>query len=130
LQERWPNCFSLYEGRRKPLKLLIHHDILKELNGVVTEDELTTALRLYVANRRYLEKIKVGAGRVDLAGSVVGKVIEDEEIYAGTLLGGSANPMHMGLGAWRRHAHLEEMKLKRQAEAASDAGKNRGGERE
>jgi sRNA-binding protein len=117
LQERWPNCFSIYEGRRRPLKLLIHLDILKELpNGLLTELELTTALRCYVGNRQYLKKIKVGAGRVGLDGSVVGKVTEDEEIHAGTLLGGSSNPMHMGLGDWRRHMHLEEMKLKRQAE--------------
>jgi hypothetical protein len=32
LVEKFPNAFFIYEGRRKPLKLKIHHDILEVMD--------------------------------------------------------------------------------------------------
>jgi sRNA-binding protein len=36
LAETFPACFSVYEVRRRPLKVGIHTDILKGLDGAVT----------------------------------------------------------------------------------------------
>jgi sRNA-binding protein len=111
LQERWPNCFSIYERNRRPLKLLIHLEILRALDGAVTEPELINALRCYVGNREYLKKIKVGADRVDLDGNVVGKVIESEELHARKNLGGQYNPPEPAWSrAWRFENEREAWK--------------------
>jgi hypothetical protein len=64
LQEKWPGCFSIHERNRRPLKVGIFTDIVKELDGAVTHVELTTALRCYTANRQYLKKILTGADRI------------------------------------------------------------------
>jgi sRNA-binding protein len=50
LVETWPITFSVYEARRRPLKLGIHLDILAALDGAVTPQELGQALRRYVSN--------------------------------------------------------------------------------
>lgn len=92
LQERWPLCFSIHERGRRPLKVGIFTDIMKELDGAVTHAELAKAIGCYVGNRIYLKKIKTGAARVGLDGLPAGKVTESEELNARKLLGGSANP--------------------------------------
>jgi sRNA-binding protein len=33
LAETFPRCFSVYEGRRRPLKIGIHRDILAVVDG-------------------------------------------------------------------------------------------------
>ena len=82
LQERWPNCFSIYEPRRKPLKIGIHEEILKALAGVVAKDELRNALRCYVSNARYLKAITVGASRIDLNGEPAAVIDEEAAAYS------------------------------------------------
>lgn len=86
LQERWPNCFSIYEAKRRPLKIGIHEEILKALEGVVTSDELRNALRCYVANEFYLKAIKAGAVRIDLNGETATVISSDEAEYAARAL--------------------------------------------
>jgi hypothetical protein len=44
LAEMFPKCFSVYEGRRRPLKIGIHRDIGAALDGAVTPAELHRAL--------------------------------------------------------------------------------------
>ena len=78
LAERFPACFSVYENRRRPLKIGIHLDILAALDGAVTPDELALALRCYVANRIYRSRLIAGAERIGLDGTPVGTVTPDQ----------------------------------------------------
>jgi len=64
LQERWPNCFSIHERGRRPLKVGIFTDVIAQLEGAVTHAELAKAIGCYVGNREYLKKIKTDATRV------------------------------------------------------------------
>ena len=74
LAERWPHCFSVYERRRRPLKLGIHLEILAALDGVITAHELSIALRSYVHNEGYLRACRDGVDRIGLDGAPTGKV--------------------------------------------------------
>jgi ProP effector len=78
LAETWPACFSIYEQRRRPLKLKIHLDIIAILDGAVTPAELSRALRYYCRNRFYLRGLRAGAVRIDLDGNPAGVVTENE----------------------------------------------------
>lgn len=79
LAERWPRCFSVFEQRRRPLKLGIHRDIATVLEGAVTVQELRSALRFYVSNTWYLRAaMVVGAARIDLDGNPSGSVTAEE----------------------------------------------------
>jgi hypothetical protein len=44
LAELYPKCFSIYERRRRPLKIGIHNDVLAAVDGVITPAELHGAL--------------------------------------------------------------------------------------
>jgi sRNA-binding protein len=62
LAERWPKMFSLYEARRRPLKVGIHRDILAALHGGgITPDELKRALSHYCRNPGYCAAAKKAA---------------------------------------------------------------------
>jgi sRNA-binding protein len=61
LAETWPACFFVYERRRRPLALGIHHHILAVLDGALTPQELRRALRYHVGNTWYLRAIVAGA---------------------------------------------------------------------
>lgn len=86
LQEKWPKCFSIYEAKRRPLKIGIFEDILKALDGVVTADELRNALRCYVHNSRYLKNMKEGAQRIDFDGKPVSVIDEFTAEYSERVL--------------------------------------------
>jgi sRNA-binding protein len=88
LAETFPNCFSIYEGRRRPLKLKIHLDIQAALDGAITPAELHRALGTYCANRVYLRHTRTGAWRLDLDGKPAGVVTADEEAHAKATLAG------------------------------------------
>jgi ProP effector len=82
LAERFPKCFVVYERRRKPLKIGIHHDIMAALDGAITPVELGIALRFYVGNSAYLRGLLKGAWRVDLDGEPVGSITAEQEARA------------------------------------------------
>jgi ProP effector len=84
LAETWPACFSVYEGRRKPLKLGIHQDVLAALEGAITPKELKNALRHYTGNRCYLRRSIAGAARIDLDGNPAGTITAEEAVAAAT----------------------------------------------
>jgi ProP effector len=86
LAERWPLAFSIYEKRRKPLKIGIDQDIAAALGGAVTPAELTSALRLYVGNLGYLLACREGVERVDLNGAPSGTVTAAEAAYAARIV--------------------------------------------
>jgi len=77
LADTWPQCFFLYEKRRKPLAIGIHRDIIAAQPDIDVR-ELSTALRIYVSNHCYLRNCREGAGRVDLDGNIVGEVSAED----------------------------------------------------
>ena len=83
LAEFYPKCFSIYEERRRPLKLKIHLDIQAALDGgAITTAELHNALGAYCSNPIYLGALRRGACRLDLNGEPAGTVTADEEAHA------------------------------------------------
>jgi sRNA-binding protein len=74
---RWPNCFWVYEGRRKPLKIGIHVDIVQA--GGFEEPALRAALRAYVRNVAYRRQLIAGAERIGLDGLPAGAAVTPEE---------------------------------------------------
>jgi sRNA-binding protein len=88
LAETFPQCFSVYEGRRRPLKIGIHKEILAAVNGALTPLELGRALGAYCSNQVYLSHTRTGAWRLDLDGNPAGVVTADEEAHAKAMLAG------------------------------------------
>jgi ProP effector len=88
LAETFPRCFFVYEGRRRPLKLGIHKDILAAVDGALTPLELGKALGAYCSNRVYLSHTRKGAWRLDLDGNPAGGVTADDEAHAKAILAG------------------------------------------
>ena len=73
LAETYPQCFAVFQERRRPLKLGIHHDILTALNGAITPRECANAMRMYCGNVGYLKACTEGAPRIDLNGQTSGQ---------------------------------------------------------
>lgn len=76
LAEAYPNTFSVYEPRRRPLKGVIGNDLVAA--GTFTSRELGAALGLYCSSRGYLRALRPGAARIDLAGTPAGVVTPAE----------------------------------------------------
>jgi len=76
LCERFAKAFARFEQRRQPLKIGIHRDVLAALE--VPEKGLARALRIYVSNRVYRDRLRVGATRIDLNGNPAGVVTPDQ----------------------------------------------------
>jgi sRNA-binding protein len=81
LCETFP-AFSLYEARRRPLKIGVHNDIMAALEGAITPRELGIALRFYTSNIGYLRAMRTGAERVGLDGNPAGVVTAEEAANA------------------------------------------------
>ena len=82
LSEFFPQCFHLFEQRRRPLKVGIRNDIKVVLGDTITDIELTYALRSYTSNRAYLSRLTAGTPRIDLNGEPAGQVTESDADYA------------------------------------------------
>jgi sRNA-binding protein len=78
LAARWPNCFFIYQTRRRPLKRGIRGDIWAALNNVITYTQLKAALGFYCLNHGHLLACKADAPRIDLDGNIVGTVSAEE----------------------------------------------------
>lgn len=76
LEERFPNCFAVFERRRRPLKIGIHQDIIAATG--FAPNELGRALRRYTQADGNLAKLKAGAARIDLDGQPAGLVTAAE----------------------------------------------------
>jgi ProP effector len=74
LVELFPRTFSFV--RCQPLKICIDHDITTALGA--TRGALPDALRLYTNSDAYLRCLVAGADRVDLNGTPVGHVTDEE----------------------------------------------------
>jgi sRNA-binding protein len=84
----FPKSFFVHEGRRRPLKLGIHRDILAALGAEIDPKELSVALRVYTAAVHYLGMQRTGAWRIDLHGNVAGTVTKEEAAIAQQRLAG------------------------------------------
>lgn len=74
LRKRWPKCFGGY----RPLKIGIREDILATPDLGLDAVEVRCVLGAYVRRARYLERMVVGAPRIDLDGNAVGEVTADD----------------------------------------------------
>jgi ProP effector len=84
LAERFSRIFSVFERRRKPLKVGIAADLAAL--GVASVADLKRALRRYCRNSGYLAGLREGAERLDLDGLPAGKVTATEATFAAMLL--------------------------------------------
>ena len=84
LCQRWPKCFDL--KNRRPLKIGIAHDLVRELGDAVSQPELKGALNLYCGHLVYLSTLTAGTSRLDLQGNEVGSVSREDELRAATRL--------------------------------------------
>jgi sRNA-binding protein len=83
LAELFPQCFVVFQGSRKPLKIGIREDLIAAMAGAVSGKEAGLALAIYCGNHGYLKAcIKVGTPRIDLAGNVCGSVSAEEAANA------------------------------------------------
>jgi ProP effector len=71
---RFPRAFFRDGAKRRPLKIEIHFDLAKALDGAIPSLDLRAALKLYTASPRYRHALTVGAARIDLDGDPVGEV--------------------------------------------------------
>ena len=78
LADLFPNCFAIFEQRRRPLKLKIHADVLTALNGAITPRECANAMRMYCGNVGYLKACTEGTERIGLDGKASGQVTREE----------------------------------------------------
>lgn len=126
----WPACFSIYEQRRRPLKIGIHHEILAALDGTVTAKSLSAALRCYVSNDVYRRRLRAGAMRIDLDGRPASEVTADEVVPAKKPKPAAEQPAAMRASAKRISlAGLLEAARLRREEAADAAIRARVAER-
>ena len=78
LAEKFPAAFSVFQKRRKPLKIGIRQDLELALGDSVDSRKLAKTLRYYTNNYEYLKAIIRGSDRVDLNGNYAGKVTDEE----------------------------------------------------
>jgi len=87
LAQTWPDVFSVYQGRRRPLQIGIHAPLIEALNGAVTPTELSRALGVYTSNEGYLRGLaRRGAVRIGLDGEPVAFVTTEDAAAAKALL--------------------------------------------
>jgi ProP effector len=81
LAEQFPRCFSVYDQRRRPLKIGIRSDILAAAPAF-DPVALAAGLKRYTGSLGYLAGMRAGAWRVDLAGNTAGVVTAEEAAFA------------------------------------------------
>jgi sRNA-binding protein len=81
---KYPNAFQMRQSQRVPLKADIINDLRQRWRelGDVTVDGLIRAVNFYCASIGYLDSLRPGASRVDLAGSPAGVVTGEEAMAA------------------------------------------------
>jgi sRNA-binding protein len=83
LTETWPACFKHEDETPIPLAIGTYHRVQAELSEIVDEEVLKLALTIYCRRSAYRTALRQpGAKRVDLDGSVVAPVTEEEQAMA------------------------------------------------
>jgi ProP effector len=91
LSEKFPECFALYEQRRRPLALGIHKEVAAAM-PTLTAEQIGAAMRFYVSNEFYCRACRAGAIRINLMGHEAGVVTAAEADHAAARL--------VGIAAW------------------------------
>jgi ProP effector len=92
LARLWPFCFSVFEQRRKPLKIGIRNDLIVQLQPMIakrgiSEQDIANALFRYTSNPCYRWTCsKPSIARVDLDGCPNGVVEQTHADHAQRLL--------------------------------------------
>jgi ProP effector len=77
----YPRAFFLVGSDRRPLKIGVDRDLHAADTGL-SRRQLRQTLSRYVGSAGYLEAMREGAARIDLAGEPAGTVIAAEELHA------------------------------------------------
>ncbi|MEE2000498.1 RNA chaperone ProQ [Alkalimonas sp. MEB108] len=87
LATEYPDCFSI-TGAAKPLKIGIFQDLAAALTeqSPISKTQLRQALRVYTSSWRYLQSIQSDAVRVDLTGTEVEKIDQQQADHAAQTL--------------------------------------------
>ena len=88
LCERFPNAFTMFQKKRRPLKIGIKADIAAALGDAAEPQVLGLALRIYTGNVFYRMAQKQGAPRIDLDGNEAGAVSEADALNAAKTIAG------------------------------------------
>ena len=80
LATKYPKCFFVDPRMRRPLKKTIVDDLRKE--RVLDDEKVEAATSFYMNHFGYQYQLRAGAERIDLDGSRVGVVTEQEQIGA------------------------------------------------
>ena len=80
LATKYPKCFFVDPRMRRPLKKTIVDDLRKE--RVLDDEKVEAATSFYMNHFGYQYQLRAGAERIDLDGSKVGVVTEQEQIGA------------------------------------------------
>jgi sRNA-binding protein len=83
---RFPRAFFRDGAKRRPLKIEIHFDLAKALDGAIPSLDMRAALKLYTASPWYRRGLAVGAARIDLDGNPAGEVNAAHAAFAKQLL--------------------------------------------
>jgi ProP effector len=122
LTEQFPLCFS-QTGEAKPLKIGIFQDLVERLkdNPLFSKTQLRQALRVYTSSWRYLDAVKAGVARIDLAG-VAGDLVDEQqaEHAAKTLTESKAKAAEIRKAKALEHK-AKQQQLKAQADASTPA---------
>ncbi len=122
LAQQFPLCFS-QTGEAKPLKIGIFQDLVERLNDnpLFSKTQLRQALRVYTSSWRYLDAVKAGVGRIDLAGEAGDLVDEQQAEHAAkTLLESKAKAAEVRKAKALEHKARQQQQ-KAQAEASQPA---------
>jgi ProP effector len=76
LAERFPGCFAVDEGGRRPLKIGIRQDLVAF--GILSKTGLKAALHAYCSTAAYRSLLVAGATRIDLDGNPAGVVTPEQ----------------------------------------------------
>jgi sRNA-binding protein len=112
LSEKFPECFALYEQRRRPLALGIHKEIALAM-PTLTKVQISTAMRYYVSNEGYCRACREGAARINLLGHEVGVVTAAEADNAVARIA--------GMKEWKKKRKDKAARAKAEALAAARA---------
>jgi sRNA-binding protein len=112
LTKLWPQCFSVYEPRRRPLMIGIDKVLMAQMEpaikaGRISETDIRHALQRYVNASGYLRwRAIIGSPRIGLTGLAAGPVVTEAEARS----------------ARRRLAQRSKQKLERRAARARENG--------
>ncbi len=111
LAAEFPLCFATDQAV-KPLKIGIFQDIAEKLTAEspISKTQLRQALRVYTLSWKYLEAVKEGVSRVDLAGEPAEIIDAQQAEHAANLLAESKQK-----AADKRKAKMQEQRAKQHA---------------